>query len=143
MKNVLTLIFTVLMGCTSVACATDISSIERKYNNTKFAILSKCEARANYVKKITAQRNVGIPQEAVINWIMDAAKQEMKEKTMVPPLNTADVLGQIMLVAVIYNNPNITTEAIYKQEHDSCTEYYFTRLDMIYKYKKLQLESKE
>lgn len=143
MKSILTLFFTILIGCTSVTNATNISFIEKKYNNMKLVILGKCAGDANYIKKIAMQRDAGVPQKAMINWIMNTAKKEIKAKTMTPPLNTRDVLSQVMLITIIYNNPKISAESAYNQQNDFCTKYYFTRLDMIYKYEKLQLESKE
>ncbi len=139
MKNFLTLIIFFLIGYNSTVTA-DMLSPEEKYIIEKEIIINNCTLIARYVKKIAMQRDVGVPKDGVINWILNSARRETMMQTLDIPLTTVDVLNHVMLVTVIYSNPNITPDEIYEQQHNFCTKTYFEELDAIYEYEKQQLK---
>lgn len=139
MKNFLTLIIFFLIGYVSNVTAATLTA-EEKYIIGKEIIVANCTLDANYVKKIAEQRDAGVPKNGVINWIINSVKREMVMQTLDPPLKTTDVLNQVMLVTVIYSNPNITPDEIYEQQHSFCTKTFFVQLDVMYEYEKRQLK---
>jgi len=136
MKNILTLyaIPIFMIGCKSTTSAADrtLKELEEKYNKTKAVIVKECILDARFVARLARQRDAGVPQQGVVEWVIKSAEREEKNPTMNPPITTADVLYQVTLVMWVYSNHKLTPEEIFDVTFKYCTDESIQFLDYVY-----------
>jgi len=112
-----------------------IMTLNQKYNNTVEMIFNECTADAEYVKSVAERRDVGELQKSVINQMFVNITHPGNKVTGGTP-TTANVLAQAILIAMIFNNPDLTAEEIYLQQFKYCTDDSIQFLTLLYENQK-------
>jgi hypothetical protein len=105
--------------------------LDRRYDNTVEMIFNECTADAEYVKSVAERRDAGETLDATIEQMFtDITNPRNKITGGVP--TTANVLGQVVLITMIFTNPNLSHEEIYLQQFKYCTDDSMQYLTMLY-----------
>jgi len=136
MKHLI-ILFTIvifMMGYTlgATAAEIDFTAIDKKYEESKARIIKECSLDGEVVRKMTRQRDAGVPFRGMTEWVIRSAEKSQKEKRANPPLRTEEVLYQITIIMWVYSNKHLTPDEIYMTMNKDCTDRAMLILDYVY-----------
>jgi len=135
MNNIFMFIITFLLSTSPVASEEiteeQITVLDNAYSKARLAIAANCAIGAEFLYKVANQRDAGVPKEGMDAWLIKEAELAIKEEIQ-PPLKSINILNNLLLITLIYGNPDVSPDDVYEQQYIYCTGLYTRTLTITY-----------
>ncbi len=135
MNNLIIFLISFVIGSGTVVgeeiTENQITVLDNAYSKARLVVAARCAIGAEYARKIAIQRDVGVPYQGIVEWVIKSAERDIEEK-LEPSLKTVDVLNNLLLVTLVYTNQNISADDIYEQQYIYCSGLYMRTLTLTY-----------
>lgn len=118
----------------------ELEALENSYSRAKQKVLSDCGENAVHLEKIAKNRDAGVPLQVVIGIVFEVAQEGIDNNR---PILIGNVLYQIMLATIIYNNKEVAPFEAFNAEFSTCTKFYFKYVDIAYERQKAWIIKRE